>query len=554
MKFLLIYLCICISFFSMNIVSSNGSIGIGYDSGKKIITNVHLGLDPSKIDINSIELGFATWDKIYRLKDYVVEVEPIKGTNIFLLKALVEDRYKYEAYIYASMVNKDRLVIEASVEDIDGRILDDIRLFYYLKPTEEYKNVGGFDMYYSYDNIYIKSVGERLDLSFTNDDMLKDQKFIPFSGNEIKEKNMALFFMEQQSDNGNKSTFVMSWNNFNFALNMVSHMDEKNYWNEYLIDIKDEQIREAFAILKSYQRRDGSIYNFNKNEGLVYVDDIISAINSFVNFGFFEDAKRALKYLINSKSGMKKNSYLISNYAYNFDREEVFKKDKYGNMINIISSADFLNAFCRYYEFSGDRKFVEENIDEVEAKVAMYLLNMIDDFGVEENSGRYRIGEVRSKRYLESQTAVYEAFGKFVSILDILGKDKSPYVAATEKIKKNIKNYIIDDELLSYPDESALLDKDGHNLYGIHKDYFDEEKLKRIIENEFLKIDRYKDRTVLEQAEFINFLYKFAYEEKGSMMKASLIGKLGRSDVYAVYEMQNSVEFIYEYLTLLEKE
>lgn len=554
MKFLLIYLCICISFFSMNIVSSNGSIGIGYDISKKVINNVHLGLDPSKIDIDSIELGFATRDKIYRLKDYEVEVKPINGTNIFLLKALIEDSYKYEAFVYASMVNKDRLVIEASVEDVDGRMLDDIRFFYYLKPSKEYRNVVGYDFYYSYNNIYMKSVGEVSDLAFTNDEMLQEQKFIPFSGDGIKEKDLALFFIEQKPNNSNKNVFVMSWNNFNFALNMVSHIDEQNYWNEYLVDIENQQAREAFAILKSYQRRDGSIYNFNKNKGLVYVDDMISAVNSFMDFGFFEDAKRALRYLINSKSGMKKNSYMISNYAYDFDRKEVFKKDKYGDMLNIINSAEFLNAFCRYYNLSGDKKFIEENINEVEAKVAEYLLLMVDDYGVKENSGRYKTGIGRGRRFFESQTAVYDAFTKFIGVLDLLGRDNAFYVDAILKIKKNVNNYVVDDELLSYPKGSMALDRDDHNLYGIHKDYFDEEKLEKIIENEFLKIDRFKDRTVLEQAEFINFLYEFAYEETGSGMKASLIGKLGRSDVYAACEMQNSVEFIYEYLTLLKKE
>lgn len=485
MKFLLIYLCICISFFSMNIVSSNGSIGLGYDSNKKIITNVHLGLEPSKIDIDSIELGFATRDRIYRLKDYEVEVEPVKGTNIFSLKAIVGDRYKYEAFVYASMVNKDRLVIEAKVEAVDGRRLDDIRLFYYVKPVEEYKNVAGYDFYYSYNNIYMKSVRERLDLSFTNDEMLSEGKFIPYSGDGVKEKDLALFFIEQQSDTGNKDAFVLSWNNFNFALNMVSYIDEQNYWNGYMEDVKNQQIREAFAILKSYQRRDGSIYNFNKNDGLVYVDDIIAAVNSFMDFGFFEDAKRALRYLINSKTGMKKNSYMISNYAYDFDRKEVFKKDKYGEMLNIINSADFLNAFCRYYEVSGDRRFVEENIGDVEEKVAEYLLTMIDDLGVKENSGRYNVGIVRGRRFFESQTAVYSAFGRFSSVLDMLGRDKTPYVEAIGKIKKNIDNYIIDDELLSYPDQSTDLNRDDHNLYGIHKDYFDEEKLMAIIEKEF---------------------------------------------------------------------
>jgi hypothetical protein len=538
----------------MKIVTSNGLIGMGYDSESKVITDVHLGLDSSEINIKSIELGFVYKNKIYRLKDYNFKIELIDGTNIISLKALVDDKYKYEAFIYASMVNKDRLVIESKVEGIDNMVLNDIRFFYYIRPLEDKKNVIGYNFYYSYDNIYFKSVEESLDLLFTNDEMLKEQKFIPFSGEGIKEKEMALFFIESSSNQENKNTFVISWNNFNFAMNLVNYSKEEKYWKDYLKDINAIKVRNAFAILKSYQRRDGSIYNFNKNTGYIYVSDMISAINSFMDYGFFEDSKMTMRYLINSKSGMKKNSYMISNYAYDFDRKEIFKSDRYGEMLNIINSAEFLECFCRYYYLSRDMDFLEENIEEIEAKVGNYLVDIVDNYGVKENSGRYRIGIGRGRRYFESQTAVYKALGKFIGILDLLEKDKEAYIEVLSKIKRNINNYIIDDEILSYPNENKLSDKETYNLYGIHRDYFDENKMRLIIENEFMKIEKYKDRTLLEQAEFINFLYEFDYVEKGDIMRKSLLGKLDRSKNYATYQMQNSIEFIYEYLSLLKKE
>lgn len=551
MRFFLIYMWVSMVVLSLNLVSSNGSIGITYDTEKKILKDVDLGLVPSEIDIDSIELGFIIDGKIYELKKYDIDLKPMFGTNILIIESEIDEKYVYRGRIYASMESKDRIVIEGKLQGLDGTKVEAARMYYYLKPREEYKLITNFDRYYSYDGFYIKSAYYNMNLYLANDLSLEENKIFEFTGETEKTEEKALLFVSAPIGSKKKDIFALSWNNFNFALNMTSFEKELKYWESYLEDYKNTELERALAVLKSYQRRDGSIYNFNKKEKIILVRDILSGIRSFIELGYFDDAKRGLRYIINSAKEIKGTDYLVSNYAYDFDRQEIFNKDEYGTMLNLINSAEFLSIFIDYCEESRDENFLEENIELVESKVGTYLLNFVDNEGVMENSGNNRIGMANSKRFFETQTAVYKSFFDFSEFLYKMGRDGTPYLENLNKIKNNIGSYIRKEGILSYPQG---MDEAEENIYSLHWDYFDDrDQCRNFINKELLKINRYKDRDILEQIRFINFLYDFGYEEKASDMRKSLLGKMSRSNTYALYEIQNSVEFISEYISLLKR-
>ncbi len=540
MKKIILYLLIIMNMYSIDIVSANGNISFSFDTDRALVKDIQLSQNLNKYDIDFMGIALVYENQIYPLDKYPVEVEVSKENNHIIQKGIVAEKFPYKITMYASMLEKNRLVFDVEVDT-----KEEINIAYYLKVKNTYRNFDLIGDIYQYDFFYFKNDKKDIKAYFTNDYLMSETRLLPFTKESIVKDDLAIFFLEEGSRS--RSQFVIISDSLNPRENLVDTNSEKEFW--YTDNLSDEE--KYINTLKAFTRRDGSLYNFSLNNGLVYVDDILSGIEAFLLYGYIDEAKRSIRYLINSGLSFDKE-YLISNYAYDLERNEVLKKDNYGPMLNPISSAKFLELLQLYYEKTGDLDYIKQVYDEVDERVAKYLLSFVSEQGVVKNSGDYRIGQLGMKPFIESQKAVYDSFLAYAKLLESLEIDNSIYIEKAEVIKKTIILYYLDlGKVLDTPfsDEASI-----NNIYYVTKDFFfDINEYYTFVQNHLKSVDRYKDKTLLEQVEFINFLLDNKYYLVGEDRKESLVGKMEKSDLHSLYQLQESIEFSAKYLIMLKK-
>ncbi len=540
MKKIILYLLIIMNMYSIDIVSANGNISFSFDTDRALVKDIQLSQNLNKYDIDFMGIALVYENQIYPLDKYPVEVEVSKENNHIIQKGIVAEKFPYKITMYASMLEKNRLVFDVEVDT-----KEEINIAYYLKVKNTYRNFDLIGDIYQYDFFYFKNGKKDIKAYFTNDYLMSETRLLPFTKESIVKDDLAIFFLEEGSRS--RSQFVIISDSLNPRENLVDTNSEKEFW--YTDNLSDEE--KYINTLKAFTRRDGSLYNFSLNNGLVYVDDILSGIEAFLLYGYIDEAKRSIRYLINSGLSFDKE-YLISNYAYDLERNEVLKKDNYGPMLNLISSAKFLELLQLYYEKTGDLDYIKQVYDEVDERVAKYLLSFVSEQGVVKNSGDYRIGQLGMKPFIESQKAVYDSFLAYAKLLESLEIDNSIYIEKAEVIKKTIILYYLDlGKVLDTPfsDEASI-----NNIYYVTKDFFfDINEYYTFVQNHLKSVDRYKDKTLLEQVEFINFLLDNKYYLVGEDRKESLVGKMEKSDLHSLYQLQESIEFSAKYLIMLKK-
>ncbi len=540
MKKIILYLLIIMNMYSIDIVSANGNISFSFDTDRALVKDIQLSQNLNKYDIDFMGIALVYENQIYPLDKYPVEVEVSKENNHIIQKGIVAEKFPYKITMYASMLEKNRLVFDVEVDT-----KEEINIAYYLKVKNTYRNFDLIGDIYQYDFFYFKNDKKDIKAYFTNDYLMSETRLLPFTKESIVKDDLAIFFLEEGSRS--RSQFVIISDSLNPRENLVDTNSEKEFW--YTDNLSDEE--KYINTLKAFTRRDGSLYNFSLNNGLVYVDDILSGIEAFLLYGYIDEAKRSIRYLINSGLSFDKE-YLISNYAYDLERNEVLKKDNYGPMLNLISSAKFLELLQLYYEKTGDLDYIKQVYDEVDERVAKYLLSFVSEQGVVKNSGDYRIGQLGMKPFIESQKAVYDSFLAYAKLLESLEIDNSIYIEKAEVIKKTIILYYLDlGKVLDTPfsDEASI-----NNIYYVTKDFFfDINEYYTFVQNHLKSVDRYKDKTLLEQVEFINFLLDNKYYLVGEDRKESLVGKMEKSDLHSLYQLQESIEFSAKYLIMLKK-
>ncbi len=540
MKKIILYLLLVINMYTLDILSTNGNISFLFDTNRALMKNIQLSQNLNKYDIDYLGVAIVYEDKIYKLDQYPIEVEVSKDNNHIIQRGVVEGKFSYKITMYTSIIYKNRLVL-----DIDIDTKEEINIAYYVKVKNNYRNFDMIDDIYQYDFFYFKNEKKDIKAYLTNDYLMEDTRLLPFTKESIVKEDLAIFFLEKESRS--RSVFTIVSDNLNPRDNIVNIKAEKEIWQGDNLKKEEKYIN----ILKSYIRRDGSLYNFFVNDGLVYVDDMLSSVEAFLLYGYIEEAKRSIRYLINSGMNFKKN-YLISNYAYDLDRNEVIKRDNYGSMLNLISSAKFLELLLLYYEKTNDIDYIKQIYKEVDEKVAKYLLSFISQKGVGDNSGNYRIGKLGMKPFIESQKAIYDGFLAYAKLLKVLDLDNNIYIEKAELIKRSIILYYIDlDKILDRPfSEEASI----NNIYYVTKEFFfDINEYYTFIQSHLESVDRYKDKTLLEQVEFINFLFDNKYYLMGIDRRESLVGKMEKSDLHSLYQLQKNIEFSAKYLIMLKK-
>lgn len=552
MRRILIFLILSYNIFSVSLISANGQSSLLVNKEKFIIKDI--SFDPKNIDIDYLELGFYIKDKLYELKNYEVKLSYIPNSNIIYVETEVEN-YIYKSEIYASMLNKEMIFIKNTLERNDGLPIENARFFAYIKPMNSYERIASYNKYYSYGKFYFKSKIHKLKLFLTNDRSLKTMKLYSFVNGEKKSDEFALFFLSDEISFIKKieETFIIGNQNTNLVLDLISYEDELKYWDDYLQNVKNQDIRNELVLIKSYQRRDGSIYNFYNKNKIVKVDDLIYATKVFLKYSFMDDARRTMRYLINSHRGIynKTNKYLISNYAYDLNRKEVFYEDNYGYMLNLISPSMFIVLLRDYYFYTGDKEFIESSWDLIREYLGEYLLAFVNENGVAKNSGYYRIGIEGKEQFIESQYWVYKALEAYMHLLNIFNLDINPVLIAMNNIKNYVINYIEDGRILDYPNSKG---KNEKNIYYLHRDFVEsQEKYEDLIIDNLFDMDRYRDRDRLEQIAYIEALYNFDFVEEADNLFLSMLNRTRRADINASYELQKSIELTSRYLMLLGK-
>jgi|GEM_PF-6371359 len=552
MRRILIFLILSYNIFSVSLISANGQSSLLVNKEKFIIKDI--SFDPKNIDIDYLELGFYIKDKLYELKNYEVKLSYIPNSNIIYVETEVEN-YIYKSEIYASMLNKEMIFIKNTLERNDGLPIENARFFAYIKPMNSYERIASYNKYYSYGKFYFKSKIHKLKLFLTNDRSLKTMKLYSFVNGEKKSDEFALFFLTDEISFIKKieETFIIGNQNTNLVLDLISYEDELKYWDDYLQNVKNQDIRNELVLIKSYQRRDGSIYNFYNKNKIVKVDDLIYATKVFLKYSFMDDARRTMRYLINSHRGIynKTNKYLISNYAYDLNRKEVFYEDNYGYMLNLISPSMFIVLLRDYYFYTGDKEFIESSWDLIREYLGEYLLAFVNENGVAKNSGYYRIGIEGKEQFIESQYWVYKALEAYMHLLNIFNLDINPVLIAMNNIKNYVINYIEDGRILDYPNSKG---KNEKNIYYLHRDFVEsQEKYEDLIIDNLFDMDRYRDRDRLEQIAYIEALYNFDFVEEADNLFLSMLNRTRRADINASYELQKSIELTSRYLMLLGK-
>lgn len=556
MKKIICFLIMTINVFSITLQSSNGNITLSYDTENNVLKDLSLTLDEDRIDIERIEMGVWAGDKLYNIRDYAESISVVEGTNIIEIKGDIENSYEYTARIYSSIINKSRIVIDTEVKTLDSAD-EEIDFFYYVKPAEDYMDINLVDKYYSYGNIYMKSLEHKMKLYLTNDIYIEQLKFFPFTNGLKKRDDLALFFLSKVQGEGGiyKDTAVLSGEESDFIVDVIDYSEEMEFWKNFLKGITDPDIKKPLVELKSYQRRDGSFYNFYMKKGIIKVEDVIDACEAFLQYGYKDEGRRGIRYLLNSLGDGSFSIYgkhLISNYAYDFDRKEVLKRDNYGEMFNPINSSMFLKLYTDYYFMTDDKEFVEQNFELIEEKVAGYLLGLVDEQGVIPNSGHYRIGKEGMERFIETQKSIYDSFGDYIRLLDKQWIDSSVYEEAREKIKQSIVSYYIKDgRVLDYPFSKEA---EWTNIYNVDLEFFeDEAEYSKFLQDNMNTPDKYKDRSPEEQVDYINFLFDKKYYRMAEEKRRSLAGRIKRGGINYISEMQKSIEFTAKYLIMLKK-
>lgn len=540
MKKIILYLLIIINMYSIDIVSANGNISFSFDTERALVKDIQLSQNLNKYDIDFLTIGIVYEDKIYTFDRYKSEIEVSKDNNHIIQRGLVEGIFPYKVTMYTSMLHKNRIVFDIEVETEK-----DINIIYYIKVKNAYRNFDSIGDIYQYDFFYFKNDAKDIKAYFTNDYLLSQTRLLPFTKESIVKDDLAIFFLEEGSRSRSKFTIVSD--TLNPVENLADTNDEINFWREDRLSNEEKSIN----TLKSYVRRDGSLYNFGVNDGLVYVEDMLYTIEAFLEYGYIEEAKRSIRYLINSGVNFEKN-YLISNYAYDLNRNEVFKVDNYGPMLNLINSAKFLELIYIYYDKTKDIDYIKQIFEEVDGKVAKYLLTYVGEEGVMKNSGDYRIGNLGMKPYIESQKAIYDSFLSYGKLLSILGEENRGYIEKSEVIKKAIILYYLD--LGRVLDSPFSKESDSKNIYYISKEFFfDVEEYDVFVKKHLDDKNKYKDKTLIDQVDYINFLFDNGYYELAEERRKSLVGKMGKSDLHSLYQLQKSIEFSAKYLIMLKK-
>ncbi|WP_320046179.1 hypothetical protein [uncultured Ilyobacter sp.] len=242
MKKILLFYIMMSSFLYGEYLSTNGKVSFFYDTEMQRLHSIKGDVFDSP-SISQIEIGIMLEKDIYLLRDHVVDVNLIEGTNILAIKSRIED-VDVNTYVFPSSYDKKRIYLIN--EFLNPSEKKEIQILYRLIP---YRDTGilaylPYKDYYTYGKARFKSLNNGSGLYISNDEYLDVFKFREVKDKDVKYQEDKLFFVTKIVDKKKKSYDMVAfdfssdeWPN-KVILTAEALKEEYLSWGEWNWDFK----------------------------------------------------------------------------------------------------------------------------------------------------------------------------------------------------------------------------------------------------------------------------------------------------------------------------
>lgn len=437
-----------------NLFSANSTVYIEFCKNKAMIQNIYSDMVNKNKDINEIELGFIQNNKFYYIKDYIKEIDYIKGTNIIKITALKEG-IKFEINIYTPFdANKESFFITTDIITEEIKSNTNIKLVYNIK-SDKTGNVywNKWSKLYSFNKLNLKSIVNDSDIFITNNQKKFDNKLLKSKGSIKKKINNDISIVVNkgnlESYNSIREILMISFSTIDreFVNNLPTHyilnqeISHWNYWHNKSdkndLYKNDELLIKQITILKMLQINNEKILSHSIPNSSTYdVESTLYTTYALIKTGHYNEAKKIILKLLDEKNInlMKNNNddnlglflLVFSEYLNESKDFTIFNENYFSIQENILEYI--------YEKYNNSELIITKN----ELKKLYYISKGIKSL-LEKTS--YLISKEVVLDYLQITCKINNSINKFneYSYKDIIIVDKD--IVSEDKIELINKTY-----------------------------------------------------------------------------------------------------------------